>query len=212
MEWIKLLDSRLSTNWQYSLHTKGKDFKVEFSYVDVNRNSIVLLALANLPSIGTLESTEFFKPQQIRPLVESEIIKFPDSPNGWWYRLAVKKLQIPRQPLSETEIKIYMPAYSSAPVFNGSTNTATPSTVPVDSTKSIILSALNANKIGTTVINNSTKGKLYVSIDQAASLTVYDKILNYLEVYETPFNWSGNVYGIWDKADATGNAKVKDFS
>lgn len=105
-----------------------------------------------------------------------------------------------------------MPSYSSSPVFNGITSNVTPSTVAVSNTTSTLLSATTVGKLGSTITNNSKVGKLYLSIGSAASLTNYDKILGYLETFETPFNWSGDIFGIWDKADAAGNAKVKDFS
>lgn len=213
MEWEQLFDYQLTTNWQYSLPVRGRDFKVQFIYADVNRNSIILLALADVPSPNTtVESTEFFKPQQIKPLVESEIIRFAEPPKNWRYRIAVKKIPIPRQPLSETRIRFFMPAYSSAPASGGVTSAVTAATVAVDNTKSVTLSAANPVKIGSTVTNNSTKAKLYVSLSTAASLTNYDKILGYAETFETPFNWAGDVFGIWDKADTGASARIRDFS
>ena len=103
-----------------------------------------------------------------------------------------------------------MPSYSSNPVSFGNTNTTVDRTIAVNTT-SVLLSASAVGKLGSIITNNS-KSKLYLSIGVAASLTTYDKVLGNGEVFETPFNWSGDVFGIWDKADATGNAKVKDFS
>ena len=212
MEWQEIGQFTLTRDWQYTSVARGQDYKIVFLSSGLSgRNSTGLVALVDKPDDESLDSTEIFKPQKITSYQVSEIIRFPVPPSGWRHRLAIKQLVFSTQP-TFSQVKIFMPAYSSAPVFNGSTNALTSSTVPVDSTKSVILSAINPQKIGTTIINNSSKAKLYVSVGAAASLTVYDKILNYLEVYETPFNWSGEVFGIWDKVDAAGNAKVKDFS
>ncbi len=213
MDWEEIGHFTLTKDWQYTKQIKSRDFKIVYLKSTLRSvDSTGMAALVDVPSDIALDSTEVFKAQRISAYSIAEIIRFPEPPRDWPYRLAVKQLITPKNSLPTCEVQIYMPAYSSAPVFNGSTNSVAASIVATENNKSIILSASNPNKIGTTIINNSAKGKLYVSVGIAASLTVYDKILNYLEVYETPFNWSGDVFGIWDKPDTTGNAKVKDFS
>lgn len=105
-----------------------------------------------------------------------------------------------------------MPSYSTAPTSYGITYNASSNTVAVDSTKSVNLSPAITGKTGSVITNNSKLARLFVSINVPASLTVYDKILAYQESYETPYNWTGDVFGIWDKPDPTGNARVRDFS
>ena len=213
MDWQELGRFTLTKDWQYTRQIKSRDFKIVYLKSTLRAvDSTGMAALVDVPNNIALDSTEVFKAQRISAYSIAEIIRFPEPPRDWLYRLAVKQLITPKNSLPTCEIQIYMPAYSSAPVFNGSTNAVAASIVATDNTKSVILSVSNPNKIGTTIINNSAKGKLYVSVGIAASLTVYDKILNYLEVYESPFNWSGDIFGIWDKADAQGNARIKDFS
>lgn len=213
MEWQELENFTLTNNWQYSQRVRGRDFKIVYlSSPLTGRDSIGTIALADVPDDASLESSEFFKPQRISSYLTSEIIRFPDPPREWLYRLAIKKLTLPNQFVPNFEVRIYMPSYSSGPAFGGSTNVVIANTVAADSTKSVTLSAANPTKIGSSITNNSKVGKLYVSIGSAASLTNYDKILNYLETFETPFNWAGDVFGIWDKADSAGSARVRDFS
>ncbi len=213
MNWQELGRFTLTQNWQYTKQIRGRDFKVAYLKSTLKAaDSIGMAALVDMPSNTAVDSTEIFKPQRISAYSISEIIRFPEPPRDCPYRLAVKQLITPKNSLPTCEIQIYMPAYTTAPIFNGSTNTVIGATVAVDNTKSVLLSAANTDKIGTTIINNSQKAKLFVSVGTPASLTTYDKILGDGEVYETPFNWSGEVFGIWDKADTTGNAKVKDFS
>jgi hypothetical protein len=213
VEWHEIGTFLLTDRWQYSQRVRGIDFKVVYLSTSLSaRNTASAIALVNLPENTTDESEEFFKPQRVSPYLPSEIIKFPQPPKNWTYRLGVRQLVLPQQQSSNLRIKIYMPAYSSAPIFAGTTSSATVSTIPVDSTKSVTLSAANPGKVGTTITNNSKTAKLYVSIGIAASLTSYDKVLGYLETYETPFDWNGDIFGIWDKIDATSNARVRDFS
>ena len=214
MEWQEIGHLTLTKEWQYTEQARGRDFKVTYLNSPLlGANSAGMIALVNMPTNSALESTEIFKAQRINSYSISEIIRFPEPPREWPYRLGIKQLIFAKNTIN-CEVKIYMPAYSSAPVFNGSTNSVTATTIAVDNTKSVILSAAAVGKIGSTITNRSKTAKLYVSVGSAASLTNYDKVLGLLETYESPFNWSGDIFGIWDKADtsSTGNALIKDFS
>lgn len=108
-----------------------------------------------------------------------------------------------------------MPAYPSdpsSPIFNGATKAGDESMVAVNNVDAVLLSASDLKKIGTMITNRSTSN-LYISLSAIANFTNYDKILGPGEVFETPFNWCGEIYGIWDQPDISenGHAKVKDF-
>lgn len=215
MEWQQVGHFTLTKDWQYTSQVRGRDFKVTYLTSSLlGANSAGMIALVDMPANSTLESTEIFKAQRINSYSISEIVRFPEPPREWPYRLGIKQLIFAKNTIPSCEVKIYMPAYSSAPVFNGSTSSVTVATIATDNTKSVVLSAAAVGKIGSTITNRSKVAKLYISVGSAASLTNYDKILGLSETYESPFNWSGDIFGIWDKADVslTGNALVKDFS
>lgn len=114
-------------------------------------------------------------------------------------------------PLILTIFEPSMPLYSNATSNTTTTSVAT-NTVAVDSTKSVILSSADSSKIGRIIVNNSTKGALYINFKNAASLTDYVVKVPTNNTYEVPFGFTGDINGIWDKADNTGNAKVYEFS
>ncbi len=213
MEWQEIGTFTLTKNWQYTNAVKSRDFKVVYLRSPLlAANSTATIALVDMPDPSSTESTEIFRPQRINSFQTSEIIRFPEPPRNWVYRVGIKQLTYTLKNVFESEVKLFMPVYSSAITFNGFTSSVTVTNISTDNTKSVLLSAANIGKLGSTVTNTSKTAKLYVSLGIPASLTVFDKILNYLETYETPFNWSGEIYGIWDKADTNGNAKVKDFT
>lgn len=212
MDWQHLATFNITRDWQVTQSVTGRDFKLTHALNNPNRTKIfAMIALVDLDSIGIV--TEIFKPQRIQPYLEPELIQLPSPPENWNYRVGVKQLVLPGESLVNWIVKIDMPAYSLIPSSGNYSNNISPaSTITVDNTKSVTLSAATVGKFGSLIINNSSKAKLYISLGTAASLTNYVKALGYLESYETPFNWSGDVLGIWDKADTTGNAKVYDFS
>jgi len=164
----------------------------------------LLYPLVNISDVGRV------KGYGVPINLDKQLIKFDGLENNAYQLEFYAHFWIPSISLSFWEND--MPSYSTAPTFNGATNNASSNTVAVDSTKSVLLSAAATGKTGSIITNNSKVGRLYLSIGVAASLTTYDKILGYQETFETPFNWAGEIFGIWDKADATGNAKVRDFS
>lgn len=216
MEWEQLFDYQLTTNWQYSIPVRGRNFKVQFIYADVNRNSIILLALANVPSPNTtVESTEFFKPQQIKPLVESEIIRFAEPPKNWRYRIAVKKIPIPRQPISETRIRFFMPVIDltpDQPVVNPTiATTKNVVTVPIagNLTTSVKLLPESAtkNRKHATFYNPSTKRNLYIDTDSTINTASAVAKIAPGKIYVSDFpNWQGEYWGMMDGTDTAATA------
>lgn len=212
MEWRELFNLRLSANWQYSKPTNIRDFKVEFVYADVARNSIVLIALANVPSQSNKESTEFFKPQQIKPLVESEIIRFAEPIKGWQYRIAIKQAAIPRQPLPETRVKVFMPVVDltpDQPVINPAIATAKiPTSVPVGpasnaAVKLLPVNSANARKHAT-FYNPSATRNIYIDTDSTVNTTSAVGKVGPGKIYISDFpNWQGEYWGLLDGTGAT---------
>lgn len=105
------------------------------------------------------------------------------------------------------------PSYPALPISVGTIRRITENVVGVYGTNSFVLSPANPNKVGTTITNLS-EFNLHVSVGVEASFTAHDKILGMNEVFETPFNWCGEVNGISDMPDGVdvgSRAKIKDF-
>jgi len=216
MDWLTISTVATSDNWVFTPSVTSTLFK--FNHIS---NSSIGNKLKVIVRQAFNDGTDLhlFDYRLINASLDKSIL-FIDKPKELITRtLAIKRADtflnepwtIEIQTLINNAV-IDMPSYPSLPIYSGITNTISATTISVSNTASVTLSVANPNKIGTSIINNSTKSKLYISLGVAATLTVYDKILGIGEVFETPFNWSGDIFGIWDKADATGNAKVKDFS
>lgn len=77
-------------------------------------------------------------------------------------------------------------------------------------TSSTTILALNANRKGATIFNDST-AILYLDLSGGtASSTSYSVQIAAGGYYEVPFGWSGLITGIW--ASVNGNARVTEFS
>lgn len=103
------------------------------------------------------------------------------------------------------------------PIFNpqqGATitfpksGTATPTTVPGATSSTALLTA-NTNRLGATIYNNST-ARLYVEFGATASLTVFAVMVEPNGYLEVPFDYTGQITGIW--AIANGSALVREFT
>jgi len=80
---------------------------------------------------------------------------------------------------------------------------------------SVTLKALNANRLGLTIENHATSS-LFVKLGAVASLGAGTESFT-AEIfpdgyYEVPFGYTGVVDGIWDAADATGEALVTELT
>lgn len=138
----------------------------------------------------------------LHQLIVIELLPF------WSYKLRFE-IVAKNSPFNLTIWEPIMPLYSNNAA--ASTSNLIANTVAVDNTKSVILSAADSAKLGRTIINKSSS-VLYVNLKDAASLSSYIVKLTTNVAYEVPFGFTGDVTGIWDKADANGSAKVYEFS
>jgi hypothetical protein len=77
------------------------------------------------------------------------------------------------------------------------------------STVSILLIAENHNRRGVTIHNDST-AVLYIKLGEEATTSEFTDILLDGDYYETPYGFSGPVYGIW--SSATGQALLTEIA
>ena len=82
------------------------------------------------------------------------------------------------------------------------------------SASSVTLLAANAERLGATIVNDST-AILYVKFGSAATTTSYTVMLagtasSIAAYYEVPFGYTGIITGIW--ASATGSARVTELA
>lgn len=206
--WKSLIVIRPDIGWKFTPEVEGIYFRLR--HINPPRSPVGWVAQAE--PIPNTNFHNVFGVQRLNGLSILEVLElqkpFPFQTRKLAFR---QETRTANEWLIEVEVYLGMPAYFSTPTSNNSTSNISTSTVAVDNTKSVILSAADSTKIGSTITNNSKLGKLYIQLGGAASLTNYKKGLSYLETYETPFNWSGEIQGIWDKADAAGSAKVEDF-
>jgi len=221
VEWQPLFDFKVTVDWQYSKPVKGRDFKAQFISTDVGRNSIILIALANFPTQNFIESTEFFKPQQIKPLVESEIIRFAEPPKNWLYRIAIKQLPIPRQPLSQTQVRFFMPVQDltpDQPIISPTIATAkNPTSVAVGPSANTAVKLLPVNSTSTrkhaTFYNPSTTRNLYIDTDSTINVASASAKVAPGKVYISDIpGWQGEYWGMLDGTGTTAtNIAVEEY-
>ena len=77
------------------------------------------------------------------------------------------------------------------------------------SDSNVTLLAVNANRSGATIFNESTSD-LYVKLGATASLTSYSVRLIGGAYFELPYGYTGIIDGIW--ASATGAARITEFT
>jgi len=77
------------------------------------------------------------------------------------------------------------------------------------SASNVNLLALNSNRLGAMIYNDST-ATLYVKLGTTASLTSYTVQIAPLGYYEVPYGYTGNIDGIWSSAN--GNARITELS
>jgi hypothetical protein len=87
-------------------------------------------------------------------------------------------------------------------------STGTSSNVSSSATNVTLLSS-NANRLGATVYNDSTK-TLYLKLGSTASLTSFTVKLTAQAYYEVPANYTGQIDGIWDSVN--GNARLTELT
>ncbi|MBD2354744.1 hypothetical protein H6G41_08895 [Tolypothrix sp. FACHB-123] len=101
---------------------------------------------------------------------------------------------------------LYNPA--SVTVTPSTASTSTPSTVNSSATSVTIL-ALNSNRKGATIWNNST-ADLYIDFDSTASTSDFAVKLSAGGYFELPFDYTGVISGIWSTAN--GSALVRELT
>jgi len=77
------------------------------------------------------------------------------------------------------------------------------------SASSVTLLASNANRLGATIVNDST-AILYVKFGTTASSTSYTVRMTLNAYYEVPFGYTGRIDGIWTVA--AGNARITELT
>jgi hypothetical protein len=87
--------------------------------------------------------------------------------------------------------------------------TATLSNVNDTASSTTLLSA-NANRIGATIVNDSTE-VLFVKLGTTASATSFTKKMAVGEYWEVPFGYTGRIDGIWAN-DASGAARITEIT
>lgn len=200
IEWHDLGNYTLTEDWQYTQQVQGRNFKVQYLWCDVASYRLpAFIALANLPDFAEQESIEFFKPQQIRPYLESEILQFPQSPKNWHYRLAVRQLKLPKENIINCEVKISMPSYSlddPTPVNLLATTTKNVTTVPIAATVTKILPANSARK-GVKFYAADKNKTIYLDTDNVVSATsAIESISPTKPICVPTILWTGDWYAI----------------
>lgn len=200
IEWYDLGNYILTENWQYTEQVQGCNFKVQYLWCDIVSYRLpAFITFANLPLLAKEQSTEFFKPQQIRPYLESEILQFPQPPKNWDYRLAIRQLKLPRENIINCEVKISMPSYSlddPTPVNLLATSTKNVTTVSVAATVTKILSANSARK-GVKFFTADKNKTVYLDTDNVVSATSAIESISPSKPVSVPaILWTGDWYAI----------------
>ena len=88
-------------------------------------------------------------------------------------------------------------------------STAPANTNVASSAANVNLLALNLNRLGAMIYNDST-ATLYIKLGTTASLTSYTVQVAPLGYYEVPYGYTGNIDGIWSSAN--GNARITELT
>lgn len=89
--------------------------------------------------------------------------------------------------------------------------TGTRTDVPAN-VASVTILAANAARKGAALTNDSTQRLKLLLAAGTASATNFLVAIEPGGYYEVPFNYSGIIIGIWAAADASGNARVTEFT
>lgn len=79
-----------------------------------------------------------------------------------------------------------------------------------DTASSTTLLASNANRLGASILNDSTS-TLYIKTGTTASATDYTVKLYQDDYWEVPFGYTGRIDGIWS-SDASGAARITEYT
>lgn len=107
-------------------------------------------------------------------------------------------------------------ASTALPVTSTGSASSTASTTRVASNAAnVTLKAANANRLGLTIFNNSFSNlfvKLGATANIGAGTESFTIRITPNSYYEVPARWTGIVDGIWDAADATGEALITELT
>ena len=96
----------------------------------------------------------------------------------------------------------------------GGAGTSAVTRVPTN-VANVTLKAANANRFGLTLQNNST-ANLFLKLGATANITAgtesYTVRMVANSYYEVPYGYTGIIDGIWDAADATGEAVITEVT
>lgn len=102
-------------------------------------------------------------------------------------------------------------------VVNGFGQVATPksSTATVtsvaDNASSVQLLASNADRLGASIVNDST-ARLLLKCGTTASSASYTESLRTGDSWECPFDYTGPIAGIWDTDPGDGAARITEYT
>jgi len=88
-------------------------------------------------------------------------------------------------------------------------STVTTSSIAASLTNIVLLNS-NSIRLGATIFNDSTSGFLYINLGAASSQTDFVIKLLPLTYYELPFNYTGEIDGVWSTAG--GFARIAEFT
>ena len=98
---------------------------------------------------------------------------------------------------------------------SGGAGTSAITRIPVNLVN-VTLLALNANRLGAAIINHATGTILFLKLGAVAVIGAgvesYTVLLVPNAYYEVPFGYTGVIDGIWDIADAAGEALITEVS
>lgn len=113
-------------------------------------------------------------------------------------------------------VKTILGSTTSVPTTSGPGGSTTSSVTRVaTNTASVTLKAANTSRRGLAIENNSTSN-LFIKLGATASITAgsesFTVRLPIHGYYEVPAGYTGIVDGIWDAADATGEALITELT
>lgn len=115
-------------------------------------------------------------------------------------------------PVSGTFWQATQPVSVAATITTKETRSPTATTSQVaDTASSTTLLALNANRLGATIQNDSSAA-LYVKLGTTATATDYTVRMVQYAYYEVPFGYTGRIDGIWATDPGDGAARITELT
>lgn len=107
-------------------------------------------------------------------------------------------------------------ASSAIPTTGAASSTSSAVSRVATTTANATLKAANSSRLGLTIYNGSATANLYAKLGATASIGAgtesYTIRIQPNGYYEVPFRWTGIVDGIWDAADANGEAVITELT